>query len=241
MESKLKIIAIIPARAGSKSIKDKNLIKLNKKTLIENCYLKASQLKIFQKIICTTNSRKIISLCKKKKILHIKRPSKFATSNSNVFYAVKHLLESEFKLHKINYDYFCLIQPVCIFLRKKDILSCISLIKKNPKLNSVQTIHKTPHNYHYLNTRIIKSGKVIFKFKSQRLKKYNKQLKEKTYNFGNLIFVKVSSFLENKFFFPEPCGYVIIDKVSSFDLDDKLDIDLAKSLHDLSMKLSNQK
>ena len=142
-------------------------------------------------------------------------------------------------MNKINYDYFCLIQPVCIFLRKKDILNCISLIKKKPKLNSVQTIHKTPHNYHYLNTRIIKNEKVVFKFKGQRLKKYNKQLKEKTYNFGNLIFVKVSSFLKNKFFFPDPCGYVIIDKVSSFDLDDKLDIDLAKSLNDLSMKLSN--
>jgi|Laugresbdmm110sn_1035088.scaffolds.fasta_scaffold16163_2 hypothetical protein len=235
-KSLIKIIGIIPARAGSKSIKNKNLVSIKNNTIIENCYKESLKSKVFAKIICTTDSNKIISLCKKKKIPYIKRPPNLSTDNSNVIYSVLHVLKNERKFFDMEYDFVCLIQPTSLFLRSKDIRNCVNLIKNNSKFNSVQTVHKTPHNYHYLNTRIIKNDQIVFKFRNKRLKNYNKQLKEPTYNFGNFIIVKTNIVSKKKLFFCEPCGYVLINKISSFDLDEKLDIEIANKLHSLNSR-----
>ena len=60
-----------------------------------------------------------------------------------------------------------------------DIKNVINKLQKNKSLNSCQTIHKTPHNYHFLNSRVIKSNFLEFKFEKERLKKFNKQKKLK--------------------------------------------------------------
>ena len=46
-----KILAVIPARSGSKSIKNKNLIKINNQTLISIAVSKAVKSKLFSKVL----------------------------------------------------------------------------------------------------------------------------------------------------------------------------------------------
>ena len=69
-------IGIIPARGGSVNIKNKNLIRIKDKTLIEIAYSKAKASKKFDKIVCSTDSIKIINLCKKKKF-HISNVQRY--------------------------------------------------------------------------------------------------------------------------------------------------------------------
>ena len=57
-----KPICIIPARSGSKRIKNKNILKINNKTLIEHTIKIAKKSKLFKKIIVTTNSKKIAKI-----------------------------------------------------------------------------------------------------------------------------------------------------------------------------------
>ena len=59
----LKILAIIPARGSSKTIKDKNIKLLNKKPLIFYSINEALKLKkLFYKIVVSTDSKKIAKL-----------------------------------------------------------------------------------------------------------------------------------------------------------------------------------
>ena len=227
---KLKIIAIIPARGGSKSIANKNLLKINSKSLVENIYNTAKSSKCFDKIICSTDSKKIINLCKKKKINYIKRPKKISTDKSNVIDTVIHVL----KIQNINYDFIALLQPTCLFLNKKHIIDSVNTLKNKNYLKSIQTVHFTPHNYHYINTRIIRRNLVEFKFNKSRIKKFNKQLKEKTFHFGNLILTNTKSLIKEKNFFCKPSGFIEIDKVSSFDLDVPIDYSIAKNINKLA-------
>ena len=60
--SSSKPICIIPARAGSKRIKNKNLILINNKPIIEHTIKIVKNTKIFSKIIVTTNSKKIAKI-----------------------------------------------------------------------------------------------------------------------------------------------------------------------------------
>ena len=149
-----KIIAIIPARGKSKSIKFKNLIKINNKSLIQICFETLKKNKYIDDIYCTTENSKIINHCKKIGLNFIKRPDKLSSDNTNVYFAVSHALKKLKKLGK-NFDIVLLAQPTSPFFSNKQIKLVLENLLNNEDLKSSQTIHATPHNYHYLNTRLI--------------------------------------------------------------------------------------
>ena len=78
-----KYIAVIPARKGSKSLKRKNLIILNKRRLIEYTFLSAQKSFFLKKIYLTTDDNKIKTIAKKyKKIKIISRQKKLCSDNA---------------------------------------------------------------------------------------------------------------------------------------------------------------
>ena len=62
----MSILAIIPARGGSKEIKKKNLKIINNKTLLEHTIDEAKKSKIINKIYVSSDSNEILKLAKKK-------------------------------------------------------------------------------------------------------------------------------------------------------------------------------
>ena len=76
---KLNRLAIIPARGGSKRIKNKNLIDFNGKPIIKYTIDNANRSKLFDKIHISTDSNKILDYLKKYKInTEFKRLKKYA-------------------------------------------------------------------------------------------------------------------------------------------------------------------
>ena len=63
-----------------------------------------------------------------------------------------------------------------------------------------------------------------------RKNKTNKQKKEKTFNFGNLIATRINKLLHSKDFFCNPSAGIMIDKFSSFDLDSINDLSFLDSV-----------
>ena len=235
MESK-KIIAIIPARGLSKSIKFKNLKKIKGKTLIELCFNQLKKVSDISDIYCSTESPRIIGHCKKIGLKYVRRPKKLSSDNSNVFYAVKHTLNYLKSNFNNIYKYVILVQPTSPFFLSKQVKLLIKKIKKKRKFSSVQTVHKTPHNYHFLNSRIISDDYIKFKFNKERTKKYNKQKKEIVYSFGNLCITETNKLLKSKNFFCKPSGYVEIDRFTSYDLDSLDDFNFLESVYYLFKK-----
>ena len=66
MYKKKKILGIIPARKGSKSIKNKNLLKINNKTLIEIAINSAKKSKFLSDIVVTSDNLKILNYKERK-------------------------------------------------------------------------------------------------------------------------------------------------------------------------------
>ena len=65
MYKKKKILVVIPARAGSKGIKNKNLKKIKGKTLIRILSEVLANIKIIDDILISTDSDKIFNEAKK--------------------------------------------------------------------------------------------------------------------------------------------------------------------------------
>ena len=137
-----------------------------------------------------------------------------------------------FKNKGIRFDILILAQPTSPFLKTESVNRIIKTLTIGKKYSSCQTIHKTPHNYHYLNSRVLKKGNIVkFKFPKERKNKVNKQKKPATYSFGNLIACKVDKFLKTKDFFCQPCKGIIVDKFSSFDFDSKEDFEFINRMN----------
>ena len=233
--NKKKVLALIPARGSSKSIKKKNLLKINNRSLIEWAFINLKKARFIDKIVCSSEDSKILNHCKKIRLEFIKRPLIFSKDTSNVFNAAEHCIKI-FRNQGIDFDILVLAQPTSPFISEKIIDKAINILLNNREINSCQTIHQTPHNYHYLNTRrIIKNKFVDFKFKIQRKNKNNKQDKEKTFHFGNIVACKVKKFLEEKNFFCSPSYGLVINKFESYDIDNIEDLNFIKSMNKINI------
>ena len=133
-----KIIAIIPARSGSKSVKDKNIRELGKKPLIawsiESCF----KSKHISKVYVSTDSIKYAKIAKQFGPVEILlRPKRISGDFSTDYQMIVHAIENI----KFNYDYIAHIRPTTPFRKKNDLNKAIKTFIKS-KYNSLRSVHE---------------------------------------------------------------------------------------------------
>jgi CMP-N,N'-diacetyllegionaminic acid synthase len=120
-------LAIIPARGNSQRIKNKNLIKLNKKPLIYWTIKSAIKSKYISSVCITSDSEKILNYCKNFDVKTILRPKKLSGNIIMPDEAIKH---AYLKL-KIKYDFIVMLQPTSPLRTFQDIDNAIEIMIKN--------------------------------------------------------------------------------------------------------------
>ena len=110
-------LCIIPARSGSKRIKNKNLVNFLGSPLILKTIEAALKSVFIDDIYVTTNDKKILRLCKKINIKTINRPAKLCNPIIMPDFAVLHA----YKFIKKKYDYIITLQPTSPLRDSNDI------------------------------------------------------------------------------------------------------------------------
>ncbi len=139
------IIAIIPSRSGSKSIKNKNLQKINGKTLLQRSIEFATSLKHISKIVVSTDSSYYQKLAVKYGAdCPFLRPKKLANDLSNDIDVFYHCLNWLKKNENYNSDIVINLRPTYPFRKKKDFEFAINKILNNQYIDSVKSVCKIP-------------------------------------------------------------------------------------------------
>ena len=124
-----KYVAIIPAREGSKTIKNKNLVNIKKKRIIDYTIQAAKKTKEISKIVITTDIKSLIKN-DTDRVIFIRRPKKlsgdFASTESALFHSLNYL-----KKKKIFSKNLILLQPTSPFRTHLDISKSIRMFEKN--------------------------------------------------------------------------------------------------------------
>ena len=89
-EETMNILCIIPARGGSKGIKNKNIIPLCGKPLIGYTIEAAFESKLVDRIVVSTDDEEIAKVASKYKVQIIKRPKKLAADSTPIEKALRH-------------------------------------------------------------------------------------------------------------------------------------------------------
>tara|TARA_B100000989_G_C19387534_1_gene404277 strand:- start:41 stop:442 length:402 start_codon:yes stop_codon:yes gene_type:complete len=117
MFKKQKILALVPARKGSKSIKNKNLKLFKKKPLIAWTLINALKSKFIDNIVVSTDSLKIKKISEKYGAdVPFMRSKNLASDKAETVSVVMHLLNNVEK-----YDYLILLQPTSPLRSSQDI------------------------------------------------------------------------------------------------------------------------
>ena len=218
------IIALIPARSGSKSIKDKNLIELGGRPLIAWSIETALACKKIDKVIVSTDSWKYAKLAEKYGAeVPFLRPKKIATDTSPVIETIRHaVFELEKKGDKI--DIIVLLQPTSPFRRVKDIDKSLKMIKQ-PNTDSVVGVCEAEHNPYHVMTAIKNNYLVYPLFKTAKKAIHYRQGAPKVYRINGCLYTfKRNAFMKTGTIFTKKARPLIMPGELSIDIDTKTDL-----------------
>jgi N-acylneuraminate cytidylyltransferase/CMP-N,N'-diacetyllegionaminic acid synthase len=226
------MLCIIPARADSKGLKNKNILKFNKKPLIYYTIKAALKSKKIKRVVVITDSKKIANISKKIGAeVPFLRPKKLASSSSMVIDTYSYVIERLNKGNKKKIDEFISLLPTAPLRDFKDIDNAINLFKRK-KADSV--ISMTEANYPIHWNKLLKRDNKIYPYSKYFDAISNRQVYEKTFipNGAIYIFNYKKLTKSRNYYFKKTYAY-LMPKEKSVDIDDIFDFKLAESLYKL--------
>ncbi|MDC1032925.1 acylneuraminate cytidylyltransferase family protein [Candidatus Pelagibacter sp.] len=229
IKNKKDYICIIPARAGSKGIKNKNIKILGGKPLIYWTIKEALKIKNFLKVIVSTDSKKIKSLSEKyNAYCPFLRPKKFAKDKSHTIDAIKNVCNFLKKKNIDNYKYIVILQPTSPFRKKEDIQKSLIMFEKYKNASSlisvVRVLDNHPARMYYKNNE-----KLIKNLLSEKKTGDPRQNLKPMYLRNGSIYIIKKDNLSKNFLGKNPIGFEM-SKDKSLNIDDSFDLKIARSL-----------
>jgi pseudaminic acid cytidylyltransferase len=134
----MKIAAIIPARKGSKRIKNKNRLLIEGKPMIGLVAEILEQAQIFEQVFLSTDDA-VLKKEYQDTLTVLNRPKVLADDHSTAIDMLRYHQANELK----HFDLICLIYAHAVNINYKDIVEAISTLKESPS-NRLMSICKLP-------------------------------------------------------------------------------------------------
>lgn len=221
----MKKIAIIPARSGSKGLKNKNIIDLCGKPLIAYTIEAAIQAGLCDRVIVSTDSEHYADISRKYGAEIMMRGEKLSDDKATTYMVLEDMLK--YRLSE-PVDYFVLLQPTSPLRNSKHIKEAVTLFESRYNDFDFLVSMKEADHAKVLVNPIDDDGSL--KYFDTDFANYRRQ-SYKDYSPNGAIFIgKTNSYLQQKHFFgAKSIGY-IMDLASSVDIDNSIDLNLAKIL-----------
>lgn len=220
-----RVIAIIPARAGSKRLRNKNIKNFKGLPLIEWTIIAAKKSGVFTDIVITTDSEEIIEIGEKYSCICHRRSEKLATDRAATADVVTDILEKY-----SNYDDFILLQPTSPLRTSTDIHKAYTSYLETA-VSSLVSVTLNEHSplwsctLNHDNTMKFVKGYEALSRRSQDLPSY--------YRLNGAIYIhNVDSFRRVPLFIGEGTKAYEMSAERSIDIDTEFDFRLASLIYD---------
>ncbi|MFH1583271.1 MAG: acylneuraminate cytidylyltransferase family protein [Candidatus Falkowbacteria bacterium] len=219
---KEKIIAIVIARGGSKSIPRKNVLPLHGKPLVAWPVCLAKSIKRIDRTIISTDDDEIMEIAKKYGAeAPFKRPSELAQDEIQTLPVLQHCIKYLENQEDYKPDIILLFYPTAPFLKKERVEQALNLFEEK-NCNSVLSVVKDPgHFWHKKNNSYERFYPINIA---------NRQYCEPLYREdGAIYFSRYEVLMEkNKIVDDENIQFIIMDKDENIDIDEPDDFTKAK-------------
>lgn len=226
------VVAVIPARAGSKSLPGKNIKKLRGKPLISYTIEAALRSKFIDRTIVSTDGKKIAEISKRCGAeVPFLRPAYLATDTAHTPPAIEHAVNYLEKNEDYKADIVVILQPTTPLRRTEHIDLGIKKFLKAGTDTLVGVKEAFPPWWLFKPQK----GKVVpFIEYKKGINAYNleRQQLPKIYQVNGALYVTKRNYLKraNSFINPRSCAYLLMNEESSLDVDTPLDFKIAEAV-----------
>jgi CMP-N-acetylneuraminic acid synthetase len=224
---KKKILWLITARSGSKSIPDKNIKVLGKQPLISYRIQSALSTKIDGDVWVSTDSEKYAVIAKEYGAeIPFLRPDYLSTDDASSMDVILHAMEYASSLGK-KYDFIGLLEPTSPFIQSLDLDKAVELLNQNENASAIVATKESRPNRIFIQ----KEDECLSEL-ADNLKLY-KKLGRQSFGreitpSGGFYISKWDDFLKNKSFYTKQTLSYLVDDVSGLEIDEPLDWQFAE-------------
>jgi N-acylneuraminate cytidylyltransferase len=222
-----RVMAVIPARGGSKSIPGKNIRLLGGKPLLAWSIDVARQISEIDRIIVSTDDAQIASVGREYSAEVYARPSHLATDEALVIDALKDLIET-LQAEGETPEWIILLEPTCPLRTAEDVRDCLKILAQGG-YDSVATFREAELNPHRA-WRLVDGVPEVFI--PGAIPWLPRQKQPKAYQLNGAVYVFHASLLaqETKSILVGKLGAVLMPRNRSQDIDDIVDFTIVEAL-----------
>ena len=223
----MKNIAVIPARSGSKGLKDKNIKLMNGKPLLAYSIEAALQSGIFDCVHVSTDSDSYAEIGRKYGAdIPFLRSDEMATDSAGSWDVVLEVIQKYKDLGQ-TYDMVTLLQPTSPLRNKEDIISAYMEYKEK-KAQAIVSVCEMEHSPLWSN--VLPNDLSMEGFVKHQANRQRQKL-DKYYRINGAIYMVSVPFLEDGTnIYRQGCYAYVMDSRKSIDIDTQLDFDIAEYL-----------
>jgi CMP-N,N'-diacetyllegionaminic acid synthase len=224
----LKNLAIIPARSGSKGLKDKNIKLLNGKPLLAYTIEAAKESGVFDEIMVSTDSKEYAYIAKQWGAnVPFLRSEEKSNDTASSWDVVKEVIE-KYRDLGTEFDTVALLQPTSPLRTSNNIIEGYNLMKEK-EANFVVGVCEMEHSPLWANT--LPENLSMANFIRPEFLEIPRQKIPKYYRInGALYIVKVDYLMKSSYIYEDGSYALVMKKEDSIDIDDQVDFTIAEIL-----------
>lgn len=226
---KPKILAIIPARSGSKAILKKNIKPLCGKPLIEYTFHAAKKSKWLDRILLSTDDSTIADMGRRNEIeVPFLRPKELAEDNTPTLPVIQHAVRFLEENENYKPDYVVILQPTSPLRKAIHIDEALQILMETGA-DSVVSVTELPHNHNPYSLMKIEKGRLM-PFMEESEKYTQRQIKPVFYarNGAAVYAFKYETLMQKNSIYGDDCRPYLMNKADSIDIDDLIDFEFAE-------------
>ena len=224
-------IAIIPARSGSKRLLNKNIKNFNGKPIISYVIKIAQDAKIFDKILVSTDSKKIKKIAEKygAEVPYLRAKS---LSNDKIHfnYSIKHMIKWHLK-KKQKIKNICCIFPTSPLLEKHYLIDGLRKLKKTKNFVFSACSYRSPpqRGFFFKKKKLILADVKSYYKRSQSLKNFY-------HDAGQFYWGTSENWINENILFNNYSSIIEIPYLNFIDINYKEDWKIAEQLYNLKLR-----
>jgi CMP-N,N'-diacetyllegionaminic acid synthase len=231
-----KILAIIPARGGSKGLPGKNIRPLLGKPLIAWTIEQAQNSKYIDEIFLSTDSADIAKISED---FGVKTPflrpkdlsSDLATSTDVVSHVITH-----YETQELFFDFIILLEPTSPLRKENDIDCAIELLLKNESADGIISLGEIHLEHPMIVKKTNSIGKIVPYVKNLRRISQRQLADEAYFPYGVIYMIKTKIFKRKRSFYTNNIIPYFIERWQNYEVDDICDFYAVEAIFNKFMK-----
>ncbi|MAT39629.1 MAG: N-acylneuraminate cytidylyltransferase [Ectothiorhodospiraceae bacterium] len=223
MYKEKKVLAVIPARGGSKSVPRKNIRPLGGVPLIAYTIATARNCDEIADVIVSTDDEEIADISRKHGAeVPFVRPNDLATDRALAVPTIQHAVIETERIKNTTYDYAVMLQPTTPFRLVEDLTKSLRELIETGSTGMISVVHVD--NWHPMKMKVIQDDGLMIDYSKPPVENPPRQSLPPVYMVNGAFYATSRDVLVNQGSFQGPkCRGYIMPVERSVNIDNELD------------------